>query len=425
MAPFFFIACEKSTGEIGLGQVIDSKAVLGTKRNLPIVAYTTTFDSILSTGPSQEIVGAYIDPVFGGVDARFNTHMLLSLLSPDFGDDPVCDSVILYLGYNGYYADTSQPVTFVVNELGEYLDPDSTYYSNKQFALGKELGRVTTIPRPRTLAVDEGDTIAPALRVELDKQYFQENLINASRLAQEYFINNQEFIKHIFGLQISAEGNSSGLTYFNISSLSSFIKVYYRESSTDTVSERYELYYGIFTSGNFVSVNTFSHDFSLAEFNIDNQDTANGEATIYAQAMGGAITHVKLPDLRTYQDSGFIINRAELIVPVREGSVGKYQIPSTLLMLEDKGSSKPFIDDYDPNGIVTGGELEIGRLRDQKYTFNITRLVHRYITTNDTIYPLAIIPSASASRGWRAVLNGYLDPVKPMEFNIYYTKTQE
>jgi hypothetical protein len=425
MAPFFFIACEKSTGEIGLGQVIDSKAVLGTKRNLPVVAYTTTFDSILSTGPSQEIVGAYIDPVFGGVDARFNTHILLSLLSPDFGDDPICDSVVLLLGYNGYYADTSQPVTFVVNELGEYLDPDSTYYSNKEFALGQELGRVTTIPRPRTLSFDEGDVIAPALRIDLDKQYFQENLINASRLAQGYFINNVEFIKHVYGMQVRAEGYASGLTYFNISSLSSLIKVYYRESSADTVSLRYELYYGVFTNDNFVSVNTFRQDFSLAEFNIDNQDTANGEETLYTQAMSGAITHVNLPDLKSYRDSGFIINRAELIMPVRKGSAGKYFLPSTLLLLEDQGEDKPLIDDYDPIGLVTGGRLEVGRLRDQKYTFNITRLVHRYITTNDSIYPLAVVPGASASRGWRAVLNGYLDPVEPMEFNIYYTKAAE
>jgi hypothetical protein len=141
--------------------------------------------------------------------------------------------------------------------------------------------------------------------------------------------------------------------------------------------------------------------------------------------MGGAMTQIHLPDLKSLQDSGFIINRAEIIVPVRSGSVGNYGLPSTLLMLEDKGTTRPFIDDYANGGITTGGELEIGRLRDQKYVFNITRLVHRYISTNDTIYPLSLIPSASASRGWRAVLNGYLDPVNPLEFNIYYTKSRE
>ncbi len=424
MAPFFFIACEKSTGEIGLGQVIDSKAVLGTKKNLPIVAYTTTFDSIRSTGPSQEIVGSYVDPIFGEAKSRFYSHLLLSLLSPDFGDEPICDSAIMYLGYNGYYGDTSQPVTFVVNALDEYLDPDSIYYSNKRFNLGSELGRVTTVPRPRTLATDEGDTIAPALRIELDKQFFQENLINASRLAQEYFINNVEFIKHVNGIEVTTEGNSSGLTYFNISSLSSFIKVYYRESAADTVSERYELYYGIFSSGNYISINAFDHDFALAEFDVDNQDTVNGEPTLYVQGIGGAVTQVRLPDLKAFQDSGFIINRAELILPVREGTTGKYKVPSTLLILEDKGEDRPFIDDYRPGGISAGGELEIGQLRDRKYTFNITQLVHRYINTNDTIYPLLIVPAGSASQAWRTVLNGYLDPVNPMQFNLYYTKAK-
>jgi hypothetical protein len=58
----------------------------------------------------------------------------------------------------------SQPVTFVVNELGEYLDPDSTYYSNKKFALGTELGPGNHHTTTTHSCLDEGDTIAPALR---------------------------------------------------------------------------------------------------------------------------------------------------------------------------------------------------------------------------------------------------------------------
>ena len=424
MAPFVFIACEKSTGEIGLDQVIDDKAVLGTRKNLPVVAYTFDFDSILSKGPSQEIAGSYIDPRFGGIKAQFNTHMLLSLLNPDFGDDAICDSVVMLIGYNRYYGDTSVPTTFVVSELGEYLDPDTNYYSNKQFALGAELGRVTTIPRPYSIARDEGDTIASALRIDLDKNYFQEKLINASRLAKGYFVNNTEFIKHIHGLQLATEGYGGALLYFNISSLSSLIKVYYRESPADTVSERYELYYGIYTSGNYISVNTFQQDFTLATFNLNNQDTINGEQTLYTQSMGGAATRIILPDLKAFSDSGYIINRAELILPVREGSVGRYSLPTSLLLLEEKEDASRLIDDYRTGSISAGGILERGELRNNSYTFNLSRLVQRYINTTDTIYPLVIIPSSSASQGWRAVLNGYLDPVEPMQFNLYYTKSK-
>lgn len=424
MASFVFVACEKSTGEIGLDQVIDDKAVLGTKKSLPVIGYSFPFDSIRSTGPSQEILGAYIDPVFGGVEAKFTTHMLLSLLNPDFGDNAVCDSVVLLLGYNGYYGDTNAPQTFVVNALDEYLDPDSSYYSNKQFALGKELGRATAAPRPFTRIADDGDTIAPALRIDLDKDFFQENLIRASRLSQGYFVNNVEFIKHIYGVQLSTEGYGGALLYLNISSLSSLVKVYYREAPEDTVSLRYDLYFGVFSSGNYYSVNGFAHDFSLASFDLENQDTASGEATLYVQSMAGAVTRILFPTLKAYQDSGFIINRAELILPVREGSVGPYGAPTSLLLLEDKGDSRPFVDDYKPGSNPVGGFLEIGRLRDKNYEFNITRLVHRYLNTSDTINPLILIPASSASQGWRTVLNGYQDPVKPLQFNIYYTKTK-
>lgn len=432
VASFLFIACEKSTGEIGLNQVIDSKAELGTKLNLPIIAYNAPFDSIVSTGASQDLAGAYIDPYLGGVTASFNTHLLLSTLSPDFGDAPVCDSVVMFLAYRGYYGDTSMPATFVVSELGEEIDLTKKYYSNYNFTLAKELGRVSTVVRPRTIISHNLDTLSPALKVNLDKDYFQEKLINASRLSKQYFVNNTEFVKHVYGIKVSTEGYSKGLYYFNIGSLSSFIKIYYRSNPTDTVSDVYEMFYGVFSSGNYVSVNTFSQDFTLGGPNFETQDTINGEATIFSQAMGGSVAKVVLPNLKELKDSNWIINRAELIVPVREGSVGQYPPPTALLILEDNGKTRLTIDDYSAifiagrsySSLGAGGTLELGMLREKSYTFNITRLVHRYITTEDTIFPLALLPSSAASQAWRAVLNGNQDPVKPMEFNIYYTKTK-
>jgi len=425
MAPFLFIACEKSTGEIGLDQVIDSKAVLGKKLGLPIVAYTSAFDSILSTGASQDIAGSYIDPSLGGVNASFNTHLLLSLLNPNFGDEPVCDSVVMFLAYRGYYGDTSMPATFVVTELGEELKSDIKYYSNYNFALGKELGRVTTVASPKTLLIYGTDTLSPGLKLNLDKDYFQENLINSSRLSKQYFINNTEFVKHVNGINVSTEGYSNGLYYFNIGSLSSYIKVYYRGNPADTVSQVYEMYYGVFSSGNYISVNSFSQDFTLGGPNLETQDTINGEATVYSQAMGGAVAKIVLPNLKEFKDSSWIINRAEIILPVREGSVSKYPLPGSFLLLEDSGDQRLLIDDYRSGGLSVDGNLEIGYLREKNYTFNITRLVHRYINTEDTIHPLIVLPASSASQGWRAVLNGNQDPVKPMEFNIYYTKTKK
>ena len=160
------------------------------------------------------------------------------------------------------------------------------------------------------------------------------------------------------------------------------------------------------------------------------QDTVNGEATLYVQAMGGVCARIQLPDMKQYADSGFIINKAELIVPVREGSVSRYNVPNQLLLLEDRGDVKNLVENrrfYNGQlyGTQTGGNVVTGELRDKKYTFLITRLVDKHINSADTLYPLILIPSSSASQGWRAVLNGYQDPYEPMEFNIYYTKTKK
>jgi hypothetical protein len=430
MASFIFVACEKSTGEIGLEEVIDSQAFLGIKKNVPILAYTAPFDSIVTKGAAREISGAYIDPVFGKVKAAFNTHLLLSLLNPDFGSAPICDSVVMLIAYDGYYADTSAPVTFVVNELGEYLDPDTTYHSNYVFDLGVELGRITTIPRPNTSIYDQGKLVSPSLKLKLDKSYFQSQLINASRLARQFFGTNEEFITHMYGFQLSTEGFGSGLSYFDIANLASLVRVYYRESAADTVAKSYEMYYGIFSSGNYVSVNSFEQDHSIASFDLNMQDTVNGEATLYVQAMGGVCARLELPDMKMYADSGFIINKAELIVPVREGSVGRFLPPNQLLLLEDKGDVKQLVENRrffngQFYGSPTGGAIVYGDLRSKKYTFLITRLVNQHINSTDTLYPLLLIPASSASQGWRVVLNGIHDPYEPMEFNIYYTKTKK
>lgn len=425
MAPFLFIACEKSTGEIGLGQVVDSKGVLGTKKSIPFITYNSSFDSIISTAPSRQIAGNYQDPYLGLAKAKFQTHLLLSLLSPDFGDQPVCDSVVMYLAYNGYYGDTSQATTFVVHELDEFLDPDTTYFSNKEFPAGKELGRISQIPTPGTLAKDLGDTISPALKLYLDEDFFQEKLINASRLSKQYFTSNEDFIQHVHGIQVSVENTTNGLTYFNVASLASFIRVYYRETPQDTVTSQYELYYGIFSSGNYTSVNSFSHEHNMGGPDLDNQDTINGEATIFAQAMAGVSATILLPNLKELRDSNWVINRAELVFPVRTGSVMAYQLPPSLLILENKPDARTLVDDYLPGGISVDGSLERGILRDNSYTFNISRLVHRYINTEDTIQPLLLLPELASSNGWRAVLNGNIDPIKPPQFNIYYTKTKD
>jgi len=113
------------------------------------------------------------------------------------------------------------------------------------------------------------------------------------------------------------------------------------------------------------------------------------------------------------------------VMPVREGSVSKYPLPTSLLLLEDTDSKRILIDDYNSGGLTVDGKLVNAQLRDKTYTFNVTRLIHRYINTEDTIFPLVVLPASSASQGWRAVLNGNQDPVKPMQFNLYYTKTKK
>ncbi|HAR22392.1 MAG TPA: hypothetical protein DCR47_07515, partial [Cryomorphaceae bacterium] len=86
-------SCEKSNGEIGAGKFIEDRPELGEKLSFNVVSYTTNWDSITTKNPVSVALGNLNDPIFGKLNAAFTTRLLLSKLSPDFGDSTVCDSV--------------------------------------------------------------------------------------------------------------------------------------------------------------------------------------------------------------------------------------------------------------------------------------------------------------------------------------------
>src|SRR5690606_22553244 len=231
---FSVLSCEDEISDVGSG-LVDTGS-LADVTFVDLIAYNTNNDSIRSDEQVLQngILGVFEEPVFGRTKARFISQVRLSPLSPDFGENPVMDSVILQIPvfYNtnendididttyvyldegeepsdtatilikrtykldSIYGRTDLPMTLQVREVGEYLlSQDSTYYSNPNLSncpscpninqidiLPTVLGsaqisnKVTTYQKK---AANDETAAAPtvAFTVKLDKDYFTQKFI--------------------------------------------------------------------------------------------------------------------------------------------------------------------------------------------------------------------------------------------------------
>ena len=409
--------CERNTGDIGLGYVDGNSAVLGYHQSLPIVATTVPYDSMYTSQPNALLVGGYDDPVFGRLDVKTASQLLLVGLQPDFGSNATADSVFLVMPYSGYYGDSAQELRIHVQRLVDTLAMDSSYLSTQQFS-GAETLVDTVLEHP---------TSRGGLVLDLDTAFFQQWIIDASSTDPTHFELNSSFVEYLPGILISSDQNAQSIYGGDVTDLTAppRIRIYYSNDSLrvlgDTVAQ-YMAYELAFNSAA-RSLNMVTADHSQASFDLTNQDTTLGENTTYIQALGGVVTEVKLEGLQALRDSNLLVNYATLTIPVREGSAISYQAPERILGVIQRGNSRALIRDY-MNSADPGGDLIVhGVLRDRKYVLELTRHVQNILNQKDSAYPrILIVPEGLTSSPRRAILNGNLDPVSPIRFDIYTTK---
>lgn len=418
MASFVFISCEKSTGSLGLDLVLDDKIVLGIKRNIPLKSYSTQFDSVLSTNPQRVMAGHIHDFDFGASDYKFVSQFLLEGPSPDFGDNPVVDSVKLFVPYDGHYGDTNVLTTMKVFELADDISADSNFYSNTKFNVSDLVAEKDFFPEPNSNHGFNSGFSVPTLEMEVDTAWASQRIIQASIDNPEDFESNEAFVEYMSGLHFSTGGTGNAALYFDLFNFNSIVRIYYRPHPDSTSALSFDL-----ESGGSKSINTAEYDYSSAAFDLNNQDTLNGEIETYLQTMGGVATVINFDALKTYKDSSFLINKAEIVFRMKPGAGAELAPPSQLLLLEAKSTQNVFVQDFLSNPLF-GGIKETDALRETKYTFNISRLIHDYLNTDDVINDLIVIPTGNSASANRLVLGGNQNMFIPFEFNIYFTRTK-
>ena len=366
---FFLIislsSCYKPAGQIGDEiQPDQTKLKVFYSDTSSVYAYSIPEDSVRSDELTRNQLGSTVDPVFGSTVASFYTQFSLSALSPSFGDNPVMDSIFLYLYYDGSYGDTTTQLTVHVYEMTEGINIDSTYYStiNKTYA-PTDYANYTFTPMPHDSIVVEGDTVPPMLRIDLSANPSLANMLLSADSAS--LSSNEKFQEYFKGLYVTCDqvASNGSILYFNLLTTFSRLIIHFQNDDADS------LYYNFLINSACARVNKYQHDFSTGneafKQQVVNGDTALGAQLYYAQGTGGVKSVIKFPFIREWNKlENVAVNEAKLILggaenPPYNGAPAKVIVvqiaeDGTYNVLQDNleysdyfgGTYKPSVNEY-------------------------------------------------------------------------------
>ncbi|HOY30881.1 MAG TPA: DUF4270 domain-containing protein [Bacteroidales bacterium] len=421
----FLTSCNKNE-ELGVN-VQPSQDMLGINTvDIPVYAHTVYEDSVRTDETTYNLIGSYLDPVFGLTDAGVFTQFNLTTTSVPFGDNPVCDSVVLSLAYQGFYGDTSSMLTLNVFEISDDFYYDNTYYSDDILGTYKNnYAGITFKPNFKDSVQVGSIKYPPHLRVRL-KNTLGQKFIDAS--GTSYLTDNASFLKFFKGLNISVKSVTSDgvMLYFNMLSSITKLTLYYH-SDDDTAA------YNFVIDSKTARFNTFDHKgFSTADPLFKQQlsgDTLLGDSILYVQAMAG--TKIKLwigyndivglnAFLKDTVNGRIAINKATLVVKVDENTITEFAPPEKLILSKiNSDGTLSFLADYAYGDAYYGGSYSSTA---KEYRFNVAKHIQDAMLDDDFMdYGLYLVVSGAAVKSNRAVIKGNNTSQDNLRLEIIYT----
>jgi len=353
---------------------------------------TESEDSLRTDAALNLILGGIDDPEFGFNNAAFFTQILLTENNTDLGINPIVDSVVLSYTYSGYYGDLTDFVSLDVLVLQEDLYKDSVYFSTSY-----------TAPSPAGMSYVESflvsdDQDKPILRIKLSNDFGQDIF----SLDNEALKDNENFLENFKGISVVASAQNTML-YLNPSGSNSFLKIYYHndESGADTLSLDFEL------GGD-------AENFSL--FNDKNSESiVTNNSRIYIQSMAGYKAKIALNNTDSIRSmlEGKAINKVTMSIGVDANSQSEYAAHEKLFLVRVNEEGKNvFLTDFTIEGETHFG----GKLKDDKFEFNITRYFYQLLNNDSYTNNLYLLPAGAAVNANRTILD------KNIKLTIYYSE---
>lgn len=306
----FFAACTEEESNIGIDLQDPSTIYQGVADTAYGTAYFLLDDSLLTTGLTSAIIGSGDDYNIGSTVASLYTNVSIpSGSSVVFDENCIIDSVVLSLSIASIdvmAADSAsnQDVHFIISQLANRLDKDSSYYSTSSVSLSN------TIFFDDVVSVQRSDTMTARLKLT---EAFSELVANHS------FSSSDQFEETVKGMHIKLAPTSSSRNYvsINLSASATRLTVYYTYKVGETLSPRsYDFSIGSDVTHFSRFEKVFSGDCST--FNTNRGDSIR-QARMYLSPLGGTNIRFNIDSYvrQFHQDHPLaIIHYAELILPV-------------------------------------------------------------------------------------------------------------
>lgn len=408
------VSCDKET-DLGIDvQPESDRLYLTYTDTLEIKSFTASEDSLTSYSNSLNLLGSYVDPVFGIADASFLTQLRLSSNNVTFDENSdgglTADSIVLTLVLKETYGNTSSSQNISVYRLNQSIYKDSTYYSDIQadnyYLTSDLIGTMSYIPA-------NVDTL---LKIKLDVS-FAEMLLNQDTLT---YTSNETFLEFFKGIYVKTDQATSdgAIACFDLLSDSSLVTLYYKD---DAVNSEFDFLINSYCA----RINSYQHDYSATVFSGNIDDATFQDSVIYLQGMGGVKARLIFPNINHWRGiSNIAINKAELFVPIemKESSLDDFDIPIdlTVRIINDDYTQQLVPDDpyYNSTNEYFNGTYS----SDEKaYRLNITRYFQQLINGSFSDNGLFLFPLEKRISPKRVVINSGQHS-NNMKLLVTYTK---
>jgi len=341
------VSCNSDSDDLGKN-FFDGNSVTGNQVSYDLVAYNINNGDAVradSYALQRATLGAFTEGQFGMQKSAYVTQVRLSKYAPDFGTNPVVDSVVLEIKPQ-YDATTKAVTTTNVTHEGQAAKQTLTKYEAIKYGnpaatmnidvheIATDLGAVgmeklsnspvATSGLPLGTKVFSGNVYAVSinktsdntalltkdtgLRIQLDKNYFKTKITDKNGAAE--LSNESNFINYFKGLKISVRENNGYLINFAPNEVT--MTMYYTSGGK---SNTFSFDLGS-SNVHFSKISyTRSSTFNAVMTNIN---STNGDPLLYMQGMGGPGAGIKLngtgiSDLkRLYKERGAAILSAKV-----------------------------------------------------------------------------------------------------------------
>ncbi|MDR6764148.1 hypothetical protein J2Y38_004377 [Flavobacterium sp. 2755] len=354
----FLYSCDKDFNAIGDDLIGDDHFGLEPEK-YDVIAYNQEVTPIQSNSLTINALGIYDNPVFGTTTANYNTQVSLDSYAPSIGETPVVESAVLSIPYFSHITSTNTDGTHVYQLDSIYGAPTgklklsvyesgyqmrSNYYENnnqfpqlyyndqsefegakKPYAVtGKPLNDGGVLENSEfffdskeiadvTKDKDNKDVttlVAPEMRLNLNKQFFQEKILNAAKEKLSAADVFQEYFKGLYFKVEKSGGSLSNMALMDFSKGKITIKY---KAKTDVTTD------GDATEDRSVVINLTGNNVSLFqdvknadyETAIKSPNKADGDESLYLKGGQGSVAVIELfgrTDLISYDDNGNIKN---------------------------------------------------------------------------------------------------------------------